>query len=192
MKRAEGKQMRTLTLLLVLIAVPTAAQETKRVEGNVYSCTRDGTRYYSSKPLEGADCRAVKYSFLESQQPGPGWVPMADGEKMRMYYREKDITRTGDKVTLWVLDDYDESQSQPGIGSYKSSIGRWELNCSNKTHNSIQSTYYTDRLGKGKPVGTLAMRGRPDPLYATPGSIGEIMLEKACAITKPKPKSKVS
>ena len=180
--------MRVLTLLLVLITAPTVAQEPKLVEGNVYSCTKDGTRYYRSQPLEGADCRSIKYSFLESQQPGPGWVPIAEGDKMRMYYRERYIVRLGDKVTLWVLDDYDETQNQPGIGSYKSSIGRWELNCKEKTHNSIQSTYYTDRFGKGNPVGTLAMRGRSDPLYATPGSIGEIMVETACAITKPKSK----
>lgn len=178
--------MKAFVLLLGLTSLPIAAQEVRLVEGNVYSCTIDGTHVYNSEPLEGYECRPIKYSFFEQDGPGPGWVPMAHGEKVRVYYRENDLTRQGDMVSFWALDDYEEAQYQAGFGRYHSMIGRWSVDCSNKTYYSVQSTRYSERYGKGMPLDTWAMRSEPKPLYATPGSIGEIMVNAACAITSTK------
>lgn len=165
---------------------------TKITAGAVYSCVVDGVRYYRSQPLEGAECKAINYSYLESMQLDPSWISIAQEDGMAMYYREKGIVRKGSIVTFWTMIDHELEQSMTDVGNikYRSSIGRWSADCSELTYEAIQTTYYGDRLAKGKVVHQWLPSAKSQaPIYATPGSVGEIMIETVCKASKPAQRS---
>lgn len=65
--------MRRAALAVILCLLGMAsAQESRLVEGYVYTYTKDGMRHYTAQPpAEAADVRRIKYSFYETVSPYP-------------------------------------------------------------------------------------------------------------------------
>ena len=180
----------TAIVLAALLAIPatSAAQQTQVVDGNVYRCNINGTRGYTREPIPGADCSPIGYSFLEEAGldiPMPaGWVPYAqDDEGVVSYYRAGDVRRSGQRVTFWVLDNHPADQFVPntGVGTFRSSIQRLEVDCGERSYRAVQGSYYAASLGKGRLVGSPYFRGNIHQ-YAVPGSTGELMVNAICAL----------
>lgn len=171
-------------LLLLLFAF--GAHSATAQEGQVYRCMKDGTRYYKSKPMEGANCETVTYSADVPAIAWNGWIPLGRGDDISSYYRTKGLTRKGNKVSLWILDDFAKKQTLPNTGYYLSTIGRWSIDCDERTYQPLQLTFYSQLFGTGESIGQMTTPHTKSSPYATPGSLGEIMVDTACRITEPK------
>lgn len=176
----------TAIVLAALLAVPAtvASQGTQVVEGAVYRCVKAGVLHYTRQPLQGADCSTINYSFVE-EKGLPAWVLMAEGnDGMRTYYRADDVKRSGQRVKFWVLDNYasDKYVATSGLGAFRSSIQRMEVNCDERSYRAVQATYYSGSTGEGEVVGTLMSNRLPSSQFAIPGSIGGVMVDTVCAL----------
>lgn len=182
----------TAIVLAALLAIPAtvAAQESEGgelVEDVVYRCDVDGVRRYSARRIPGADCSTIGYSFVRDALDLPlpaGWVPVTqDNEGVISYYRAKDVRRSGDLVTLWILDNHPKDTYVPntGIGTFRSSIQRMEVNCRERSLRTVQAAFYAGSSGEGKFVGSPSTRGSTHH-YAVPGSSGEMIVDRACAL----------
>lgn len=176
---------------LLAIQVTGAAQEIQEgelVEGHVYRCIWNGVVHYSVRQLKDAECSTIAYSYLEEKGldiPLPtGWVPYAqDDEGVVSYYRAGDVRRAGQRVTFWVLDNHPADKYVPhtGIGTFRSSIQRMEVDCGERSYRAVQGAFYAGSLGKGKLVGSPDFRSNTHQ-YAVPGSTGELMVNAVCAL----------
>lgn len=183
--------MRPTTIVLAaLLAVPATAaaqesQEGELVEDVVYRCDLNGVRRYSARRIPGAECSSISYSFVReaSDLPLPvGWVPITQADDgVISYYRAKDVRRSGDLVTLWILDNHPEDKYVPntGIGTFRSSIQRMEVDCAERSLRTVQASFYAGSSGEGKFVGSPSLRGSTHH-YAVPGSTGEMIVDRAC------------
>jgi hypothetical protein len=190
---------RLACVLLALVTAQAVAQEGELVEGKVYRCEKDGTRYYRTTPMEGTKCAVISYHYKGSPESTPesatgptssDWKLLTISEEGSLDYRPKDVRRSGDQVTFWLLSDYPKRQFESGVGAYQSSIARKIVGCRDKTYQTHQTTYYANRYGKGSVVQSLSPIGTPRIDYATPESVGEAMVEKICEVSRPKPKTK--
>lgn len=179
--------MRAMTFALLVLAVTSAfAQDTgtRLVEGTVYSYMKDGVRHYSARLPEGVEYRTIKYSFLEATRPDPGWVPVGQGEGMSLFYLATNMTRSGRSASVWVMNNYAASQTAPSMGSFRSTVERWTVDCPDKSMGTQQATYYAGAFGKNQVVGTWRPLGGPSMQFAVPGSMGEAIVETACKPAK--------
>lgn len=173
--------------LLALAATQASAQDpgTRLVEGTVYSYEKDGRRHYTSKPPEGVEYRTIKYSFLEATRPDPGWVLVGEGaDGASLYYLAKNMTRSGRSASVWVMNNYAAGQSTPSVGSFRSTVERWTVDCSDKSMGTQQTTYYAGAFGKDQVVGTWRPVMGPSTQFAVPGSMGEAVVDAACKPAK--------
>lgn len=177
--------MRQLACALVALAAMSAtAQETELVQGTLYRCDEaSGLRSYATKPVVGADCKVVSYSFKQATQPAPGWVFVGLDERGApglLYYLDRSISRSGRSASVWVMTSYAANMVAQNVGNFRSSVERWKVDCLDKSMGTQQTTYYTSTFGTGNVVGTWRPVMGPSTVFAIPNSASEAIVNAAC------------
>ena len=105
------------------------------------------------------------------------WVPISDNDIATNYVDPATIRKAGNKVKMWVMDNYKTMQ---GDGEYKhlSSKSQFEYDCQNETFTSVANLTHSGNMGSGQVVTSFSKRS--DPMPVPPGSIGEFIWKKVC------------
>jgi hypothetical protein len=115
--------------------------------------------------------------------------PRSDAAEWKRLYSATDrsvdidlagIRRNGDVVLAWVKFSYDEDQSDPAQGSYRSMLQLWAYQCGLGRHALLQFAEYSGAGGAGKVVASDA-RDQYQWSYPEPETIGEAAMKLACS-----------
>jgi hypothetical protein len=168
--------------LVVLAATSATAQETELVRSTFYRCEEaSGLRTYTTKPIKDADCKVI--SFEQATKPAPGWVLVGLDERGAaglLYYLDRSISRSGRSASVWVMTSYAANMAAQNVGTFRSSVERWKVDCLDKSMGTQQTTYYASTFGTGNVVGTWRPVMGPSTLFAIPNSAGEAIVNAAC------------
>lgn len=86
------------------------------------------------------------------------WTVVAENDQIRVYADRATIRRQGSIVTMWSLMDYRQSQLGKN-GSYLSSKGHDEYDCSLRRTRLLLTTEHDGRMGTGKMLGSEPVEG---------------------------------
>jgi hypothetical protein len=93
---------------------------------------------------------AAALAFGLAASPARGaWTVIAENDQIRVYADKATIRRQGSIVTMWSLMDYRQSQLGKN-GSYLSSKGHDEYDCSLRRTRLLVTTEHDGRMGTGK------------------------------------------
>lgn len=177
---------RSVVVSMAFLAVAAVGQEapyvdgSKMVTGKVYACIVEGVRHYTTTPKEGGDCKVINYNF-ESLDVGPGWVEVSKNEDQVTYLNDKSIFRSGDLAGVWVMYHFINPQpASAGVGQHRSFVERINIQCKKQTIETLQRTFYSGAVGKGKAVGSWQPLSPTLPTYAIPNSVGAAIVRIGC------------
>lgn len=170
----------TVVALLCLAPLGNAAAAT------LYRCTgADRIPTYVSKPVEGQECVTISRYTPAAPIPGKDWKLVSSLATTDIYFLDRSPKGSGRGSAVWVMYDYRVKQPwKDGIDEHQSSIERWSLDCHERTMGTTQRSYYSEALGTGEVVNNWQAIQKPLMSYAIPNSIGELVLDAACTVSK--------
>lgn len=178
----------SLTVLLGTAASSWAQNNAKPSEsgvtGTVYRCTlQDGTRWYKSKLIPGADCVAISYKpqAVGTGNSAPaGWSYLTSSAAADTYVQPSSIKRNGESVGVWVMENYKEPQTNNFTRApFQSAMRRLSIKCDDRQITAQKTTFTAEPFGRGDYVG----EWRPLGVYgdfATPGSVDDAIAAYVC------------
>ena len=136
-----------------------------------------------------------KVSLFASLCMGLGCAQAADWklvnktDTVAAYFDEQGIARTQNKIKLWALWDYASTQKIDGAPQ-KEYLSLKELSyydCAERTRAAVQAVFYPGAFGMGESIET-TVRDPSKVLFVdvVPDSLGEFMLNRACAMARQK------
>ena len=97
----------------------------------------------------------------------------------KFYANSSSVKKTGSKVALWTLTDFNQTQKTPnGSKSYRSYKLRMEIDCKQLTVRNTGFTVYSGNMAKGEVVLSSETKFESEPIPK--GSILEVFSEYAC------------
>ena len=99
---------------------------------------------------------------------------------MATYIDKTSISRKGNKVKMWYLDNYASAEVTSKGRKYLSSKGLDEFDCQEQRRQLLEYTWYSGQMGNGEIVFS---KGEPGEKRQeiVPQSIAEAMLKIACS-----------
>jgi hypothetical protein len=171
-------------VIAALLGIAFSGVTEEAVSGTLYHCVNgDSIRSYTSKPIEGAECRVVKPSPRPqeaiSQAPGR-WQFVGTGSDGRFVsFDRPGMTRSGDVVTAWVQHIGAEKPLQTIAQKVVHKIlYRERIYCSSMTSGLVAMIAY-DKEG-GVIVSTSDPYPTAEPI--SPDSVGEMTAKAVCDI----------
>lgn len=114
--------------------------------------------------------------------------------EFRAEFQEKLHVNSWPIIEVWSSYTYSRAQTEPVTGSeYRSSVGLHRIDCQRKISLLLENYEYEGSFGTGNVVYSFNSRPFLSEESATgspPGSLMSSLMDKACAIAKPKPKEK--
>lgn len=107
-----------------------------------------------------------------------GWEKIGAAPGLTYYADRSSVTRADNKVTIWLLADNKEAQTDNGK-SYISSRQQFEIDCAGKRKSLVHYALYAESMGKGSEVAAYDL---PNHAWspATPGTVAETMWQLSC------------
>jgi hypothetical protein len=117
------------------------------------------------------------------------WKLVNKSDTVAAYFDEQGIARTQNKIKVWVLWDY-VSPQKTDSSPQKQYLSLKELSyydCAERTRAPVQAVFYPGPFGTGESVET-TVRDPSKVLFVdvVPDTVGESMLDRACAIARQK------
>lgn len=118
---------------------------------------------------------------LQAMSDQPSWMVIYDDEDVTFYFDSANLKRDGNKVTAWLRHEYKIPD-----GTVKSSRGLRKFDCDERTASTLRVTNYRSANLAGEVVEDFQFRSDEARLtYVTPGTLGEDILERVCAVSSP-------
>ena len=111
-------------------------------------------------------------TILISSNVFADWFWIVSGGGAEFFVDPDTIEKNGEKVKVW-----QKNNAPPGL-LFKSLIQLQEYDCKNKTHRSIQTSYYSQTDLKGLPIDTTGPENKPK--YIPPGTLSDEVLKYVC------------
>jgi len=115
---------------------------------------------------------------LACSQSWADWVDIGKNESGNFYIDTPSIQKSGDKVKMWYLVDFNTPQEDKSTKPFLSTKDQSEYDCKEERSRTIYYNNYSGKMGRGKILFTLKdpLKWRP----VAPGSIAEVLLKIAC------------
>ncbi len=151
--------------------------------GIVFRCVApDGTPNYSSKPIQGVECKPVAMSGGTSN-----WEIILRQPDF-VVSMHKNLRRKGSNVEAWLLYTYYQAKQTRGGKSFLSMKQFETFDCDGRTELIRDQVFYSDYFGTGDLVGSWKTYSQAQPDNVVPDSIGDAASQIAC--NKPQPAKK--
>ena len=132
-------------------------------------------------PYQGIRMTRLLLITLLLLSSGPAyaeWVEIGTtDEGMTLYVDPETVRRKGNLVKLWQLLDFKIVQTVDG-DSYLSTKRQSEYDCAEKRRRTLAFTWFSDNMGRGKPVYSSSEAGKWRPV--APESVGQFEWKIAC------------
>ena len=107
-----------------------------------------------------------------------GWVEIGISNNGTTVYVDPDtIRRKGDLVKMWILYDFNATQTVLKK-SYLSSRSQDEYDCTEDRHRALATTSFSGNMGSGKVRSSYSIKGKWEPV--PPGTITQTLWKVAC------------
>ena len=119
-----------------------------------------------------------------SQSAIAEWVEIGGGANSTTYFDPNRIeSYSGIYQSIWSLIDYKDTQQRKDIKApWRSTMMRWNVNCSTKESRTISGFWYSENMGKGEIVDSESKTGSFSS--SPPNSVAESLINLACAKKK--------
>jgi hypothetical protein len=105
------------------------------------------------------------------------WVAVGKTDQAVTYVEPTAVGTFGKLREVWVLRDFESAQHEHG-GPFRSSVGHYEVDCSQRQLRQVFHTTHAGPMGGGGTVG--AERVRQPFAPAVPGSSGDMITQAVC------------
>ena len=118
--------------------------------------------------------------FVAASNAWADWTLLGTVESrggVEYYFDESTIAKSGDRVSLWMMEDHKVAQPYSGK-TFLSQKVQHEFDCANNRRRTVQSAIYSQRKAEGD-----ALKEFPNPNSwrpIAPGTIGAAILKIAC------------
>ena len=91
------------------------------------------------------------FQLLSSAHVSAEWLLVDGNDKAKVYLDSETISRDGDWVRVWVLDDLKAAQSR-GLRKYRSSRAQEEHDCTRERFRLLELEYFSGNMGSGEAL----------------------------------------
>ncbi len=115
------------------------------------------------------------------------WTKIGANADVTSYIDVKSVQKEGDeilawalgnKVKVWMMNDYMTTQNQINGMKYSSDIVHYEYDCEKETQLILSAKSFSGHLGLGDIIGSVGLSNSTEEIV--PGSISEIRYKIAC------------
>ncbi len=107
-----------------------------------------------------------------------GLVEFGDTEDSNVYADPSTIHREGNRVKMWILEDYTTPKMDEILGPFISVKRQDELDCKEEQSRTLYISFHSENMGEGEVVGIDETLGKWTPVI--PESVGETQWKIAC------------
>jgi hypothetical protein len=120
----------------------------------------------------------IIFLFLSSAPAYAEWVEIGTSNIGATVYADPDtIRRKGDLVKMWILYDFNATQTVLKK-SYLSSRSQDEYDCTEDRHRALASTSFSGNMGSGKVRSSYSIKGKWEPVPS--GTMTQTLWKVAC------------
>ena len=107
------------------------------------------------------------------------WVAAGSGESSITYADPATISKAGNIVKMWWLDDFKKADTAANGKAYMSMKGQDEFDCKREQSRQLNFSFYAEHMGAGEMVYNETLK-HPKWYPVSPGSAGDTLWKIAC------------